>query len=117
MIKCINAEQFIALKKGDKFFYSKPKSQDGFFSEDQVKEIEKTGLSKVICTMMKDRENDDNIIDSTGETRKDPFDLNSGKIRCEELGGYDFEAWREACEYFRIYQISHWKDQNFEHKK
>ena len=97
---CINAEQFIALKKGDKYFYSKPESQNGFFSADQVTEIKKTGLHKVICTMMKNRPNDDDIIDPTGKTRIDPFDLNSDEIDCKDLGGYRFEAWREACKFF-----------------
>ena len=64
--------------------------------------------------MMKDRQNDDenDIIDETGKTRRNPFDITSDDITCKELGGFDFEAWREPCKSFKISQISHWKDLN-----
>ena len=51
--QCINAEQFISLKKGDKFFYTNKKSgQHVFPKPGQLEEIQKTGLAKVFCTQL-----------------------------------------------------------------
>lgn len=60
--------------------------------------------------MMKERQNDDDIIDSTGKTRIDPFDLNSDEVDCKDLGGYRFEAWREACKFLKFCKIPRFKD-------
>ena len=67
--------------------------------------------------MMKDRPNDDDIIDSTGKTRSDPFDLNSDEVDCKDLGGYSFEAWREACEFLKISDPMLQRPYNIYHKK
>ena len=51
--QCINAEQFISLKKGDKFFYTNKKpGQHVFPKPRQLEEIKKTGLAKVFCTQL-----------------------------------------------------------------
>ena len=91
--KCINTDQFIALKKGDKFFYTK----ENVFKKAQVDEIKRTGLAKVICTMMKKRNNEDeSVVHENAKTKKEPFKKFSEIIDCEDLGDYDFSAWKEG---------------------
>ena len=63
-------------------------------SKDQLAEIRKTKLAKVICTMMKaPDENPDAVIDSNTFTKENPFLSESENIKCDTLGGFDFLPW------------------------
>lgn len=89
--QCINAEQFIALKQGDTYHYTKP----DVFPPAQLAEIRKTGLSKVICTMMKPRnDGDDDVVHVGAKTKQDPFNFDSDNVDCENLGGFNFMPWK-----------------------
>ena len=87
--QCINADQFIALKKGDKYFYT----NKGIFTNRQLSEIKKAGLAKVMCTQL----------EKSVKTTMNPFikakrtfkGVYNRILSCEEIGGFDFSAWKE----------------------
>ena len=104
--QCINADQFIALKKGDRFFYTNKKPGQRVFRKRQLEEIEKMKLAKVFCTQL----------GSDAMTLKHPFLTKNGeerhedgtrvengwkneKIRCSESfpEKMNLDAWRESC--------------------
>ena len=98
--QCINAEQFISLKKGDKFFYTNKKpGQHVFPKPGQLEEIQKTGLAKVFCTQL----------GKNAQTFKFPFMRSAGifkgegnaKISCEGQE-IDLSAWEEPGMLLRI---------------
>jgi Animal haem peroxidase. len=51
---CLLGDQFSRLKRGDRFFYEEG-GQPSTFTQDQLREIRKTSLARVIC------DNADNI--------------------------------------------------------
>lgn len=87
--QCINTDQFIALKKGDKFFYT----NNGVFNGEQLKEIRNSDLAKVMCTQL----------EKSAKTTKNPFikayqtyrGIYNEVLSCTEIGKFDFSAWRE----------------------
>ena len=98
--QCVNAEQFIGLKKGDKFFYTNKKAgQHVFPKPGQLEEIQKTGLAKVFCTQLGEN----------AQTFKFPFMRSAGifkgesnaKISCEGQE-IDLSAWKEPGMLSRI---------------
>ncbi|CAB3398127.1 unnamed protein product [Caenorhabditis bovis] len=79
----IIAEQFEALRKGDRFFYdNEVRFTDGFKPE-EVDALRRTKLAKLIC------ENTD-IIDNVNINI---FDLNSKKIPCKSIPDLDINAF------------------------
>ena len=69
----------------------------------QLEVIQNIGLSKVICTMMKPRnDEDDDVVHWGANTKKEPFKKNSESIDCGTLGGFDFSPWREFPEELNI---------------
>ena len=46
---CLIGDQFAKLKKGDRFFYDLGSGQSGYFKPDQLEEIRKTSLARIIC--------------------------------------------------------------------
>ena len=94
--QCVNADQFIGLKKGDKFFYTNKKAgQHVFPKPGQLEEIQKTGLAKVFCTQLRKQ-------NENAQTFKFPFLRGNGifkgernaKISCEGQE-IDLSAWEE----------------------
>ena len=70
-------------------------------SKDQLAEIRKTKLAKVICTMMKaPGTNPDDVVDSNTFTKENPFLSGSANIKCDQLGGIDFLSWKEETDDF-----------------
>jgi len=88
---CLIGMQFRSLRKCDRFWYE---TSDPFtrFSEDQLREIRKMLLSKVICT------NGDNIpqVQKQALDLPDPF-LNP-RISCKSIPMMDLSKWREITD-------------------
>merc|ERR1712130_126908 len=88
---CIIADQFIALKKGDRFHFDKPE----VFSSGQSNEIKRIGLGKVMCEVM----------ERTQQVSRNPFvkanAVNNGVrndiVSCSQLGPIDFSSWKEGA--------------------
>ncbi|KAJ9595023.1 hypothetical protein L9F63_013689, partial [Diploptera punctata] len=81
---CVLAEQFYRTRVGDRFFWENGNHETSF-TLDQLNEIRRTSLARIIC------DNGDNI----EEMQKDAFtqvdDINPA-VPCSEIPGPDFEA-------------------------
>ncbi|NP_001161670.1 thyroid peroxidase-like protein precursor [Saccoglossus kowalevskii] len=78
---CILARQFNKTRNGDRFWYE----NDGYFSENQVAEIKKTSLARIIC--------DNTNIDVL---QQDVFlmpSVSGGFVNCHSIEGFDLNAW------------------------
>ncbi|GBP86747.1 Peroxidasin homolog [Eumeta japonica] len=86
---CIIAIQFRQLRKCDRFWYENDNTA-AKFTEQQLAEIRKTTLSKVLC------EN----FDVTSDIQRAAFDLPSSflnpRVACSSLPKLDLSAWRES---------------------
>merc|ERR1712108_133024 len=49
VFKCIIGDQFARLKKGDRFFYDHGNDSNIMFSSDELQEIRKSSLARLIC--------------------------------------------------------------------
>ena len=86
---CIIADQFIALKKGDRFWHENA----GVFSDDQLEEVKSIGLAKVMCE----------VLDGMTKASENPFILGGVRVgsamngvqNCEKIGKINFSAWKE----------------------
>ena len=86
---CINTDQFIALQKGDRFFYTN-EGDNPPFNADQREALIKSGLAQIICTTM----------GMNAKITPFPFMMEgklhpitkerNTKIDCEDLGEFDF---------------------------
>ncbi len=47
--KCIVGDQFARLKLGDRFFYDLGLDRNTRFTEDQLREIRKTSMARILC--------------------------------------------------------------------
>ncbi|GIZ04218.1 peroxidasin homolog [Caerostris extrusa] len=84
---CLLGKQFSALRKGDRFWFEN-QNQPGSFNRDQLKEIYKTSISRILC------DNSDGI----QTVQKFPFQMPSREnhlLSCEDIPKIDMEAWRE----------------------
>ncbi|XP_071090965.1 salivary peroxidase/catechol oxidase-like [Haliotis cracherodii] len=86
LFTCLLGRQFSALKRGDRFWYelSDPVTR---FTPDQLLEIRKTSLSRIVC---------DNT--NTFHIQRDAFRLKSASnphVPCYSLPGLDLTKWRE----------------------
>lgn len=79
---CIVAATFKALRDGDRFWYENP----GVFAPEQLDEIYKTTLSKVIC---------DNT--NVNMIQYDPFVSDKFRVNCSYIDGMDLSKWQESC--------------------
>ena len=91
-VVCLMVDQFIALRKGDRFYYENV----GVFTHAQLKEVRTAGLAKIIC----------NVMEGMKETTKNPLvrkgAIIQGKSRnsiisCDSLGDIDLSAWRDGA--------------------
>ncbi|XP_058790188.1 uncharacterized protein LOC131663675 [Phymastichus coffea] len=86
---CIIAIQFRQARKCDRFWYETD-DPNIRFSEQQLAEIRKTTLSKVLCENM----------DNHAEMQRAAFDLPSNflnpRVPCGSMPHMNFEAWRET---------------------
>ena len=81
---CIIGEQFKNLRDGDRFFYTHP----GVFKKDQLKEILKTSLSKVVCDNSKTIE----TVPRRAFIRQDKQTF----LKCNKLPEVNLEKWRQC---------------------
>uniref|UniRef100_A0A182RDN6 Oxidase/peroxidase n=1 Tax=Anopheles funestus TaxID=62324 RepID=A0A182RDN6_ANOFN len=85
---CIIAIQFRQLRKCDRFWYE---NEDPVvkFTEQQLTEIRKTTLAKIVCESL----------DITGDMQRAAFDLPSNflnpRVPCSSMPQIDLSAWRE----------------------
>ena len=78
---CIFANTFDNLRDGDRFFYQAP----GVFTTQQVAEINKTSLSRIIC------DNSDGIT----QIQPSAFLGNQSRVSCSNLPAPDLSQWKE----------------------
>ncbi|XP_053407489.1 peroxidase mlt-7-like [Mercenaria mercenaria] len=77
---CLLAMHFANIKHGDRFWY------EGSFSEDQLEEIKKITLARVLCDTLED----------ITLMRENVFRTNSDWKRCSDIEGkIDFSKWQE----------------------
>ena len=85
LFMCIIVDQMKALRDGDRFWY------ENVFTRNQLKELKKTNLAKIIC------ENSENI----EMIQKDVF-LNAKfpneMFECSKLEDFSLEPWKNCCE-------------------
>ena len=79
---CIFAITFKGLREGDRFYYENP----GVFTPEQLNEIKKASLSRVIC------DNGDDI----REVQPNAFSTVQAKRRCALLPSIDLRQWSEG---------------------
>ncbi|CAG5096998.1 Oidioi.mRNA.OKI2018_I69.XSR.g14884.t1.cds [Oikopleura dioica] len=85
---CIVLEQFIALKRGDRFWHENA----GVFTDAQLAEIKSTTLAKVICETMEDMERTNKNVFLRANIR---FQGQTNNIvTCANVGKLDFRSWR-----------------------
>ena len=78
----IIANTFAALRDGDRFYYEN--NQTALFSVEQLAEIEKTTLSRIIC------DNADNI----QEIQPNAFRLDQQRVKCSDILAVNLSAWK-----------------------
>lgn len=83
---CLIVNQMKALRDGDRFWYE----NDGVFTRDQLNEIRKTSLAKVIC------ENGDNIARIQLDVFRNVKSQNEMK-NCAMIEDISLEPWRDCC--------------------
>lgn len=79
---CIFGITFSRLRAGDRFWFENP----GVFTTDQLEEIRKASIARVIC---------DNA-DDIDEIQSDAFRLNP-RVSCDDIPNIDLEEWEEAA--------------------
>uniref|UniRef100_A0A914YWG1 peroxidase n=1 Tax=Panagrolaimus superbus TaxID=310955 RepID=A0A914YWG1_9BILA len=83
-LACIIGRQFRHLRDGDRFYFENP----DIFSEEQIKELHKASLRKILCDVGEDmKEIPRNAFDQT----KDPSDL----VECKRLQSPDWKVWKD----------------------
>lgn len=84
---CLILDQFARLQKGDRFWYEYAE-QPYPFTEDQLVEIRKSSLAKLICDCS------DGITHAQMEVMRS-VDSNNPMVSCEDIPGPSFEPWKE----------------------
>ena len=82
---CIIKEQFRRLRDGDRFWFE----NQGIFSDEQIAEIHKTSLSRVLC---------DNVFGIVS-VQRDAFITATDELKrveCTGIPGMDLRKWRES---------------------
>lgn len=87
---CLILDQFVRLKKGDRFWYENP-HQPQRFTKEQLKEIRKTKLANIIC------DNSDDIRLTQPYLMKKVGDGNK-TVKCSDLPKVNLKHWKEENE-------------------
>lgn len=99
-LACIYAHQFRHLRVSDRFWFENP-SQPSSFTEDQLREIRKSSLARVLC---------DNVFLRTGggvvqpRTMRVPDPWLNNLMSCEDrlLTSMDLDAWQEGARLLNV---------------
>lgn len=84
---CIIADQFIALKKGDRFWHENA----GVYSNEQLAEVKEIGLAKVMCSTLEGMKKASERPFLKANTRVNG-NMN-GVHSCQKIGQISFKAW------------------------
>ncbi|XP_029039457.2 uncharacterized protein LOC114874394 isoform X1 [Osmia bicornis bicornis] len=84
---CLIADQFVRLQKGDRFWYELA-DQPHSFTEEQLKELRKISLAKLICDCS------DGVTQTQAEVMR-AIGSNNPMMSCEDIPTPSFEPWRE----------------------
>jgi len=86
---CTIAEQFIALRKGDRFWHE----NKGVLTDEQLTEVKNAGLAKIMCTTL---ENMNRVAQNPFLNANVNFDgAKNGIQTCDKIGKLNFGAWKE----------------------
>jgi len=86
---CVITDQFIALKKGDRFWHENA----GVFSDGQLSEVKDIGLAKVMCEVMEGMQR---VSENPFVRANQNFGGKRNEVRtCAQLGKIDFSPWKE----------------------
>ncbi|XP_011505800.1 PREDICTED: peroxidase-like [Ceratosolen solmsi marchali] len=83
---CLIADQFERLQVGDKYWYESA-NQSGSFNEDQLKELRKISLARIIC------ETSDNITEIQAQVMRS-IGPNNPIISCEDIPSVSLDPWK-----------------------
>lgn len=83
-LTCLILDQFVRLKRGDRFWYENP----GQFSIKQLNEVRKSSLARIIC------DNSDGVGEIQPEVMKNTKNGNK-RVKCENIAKVDFSLWQE----------------------
>ncbi|XP_076376734.1 uncharacterized protein LOC117221488 isoform X2 [Megalopta genalis] len=83
---CLIADQFVRLQRGDRFWYESP-DQPYPFTEDQLQELRKTSLARLICDCS------DGVSQIQAEVMR-TIDPSNPMLSCEDIPRPAFDAWR-----------------------
>ncbi|KOX80149.1 Peroxidasin like protein [Melipona quadrifasciata] len=84
---CLIADQFVRLQKGDRFWYEMS-GQPHSFTEDQLAELRKTTLARLICDCS------DGVTQTQAEVMRAEGPENP-MMSCEDIPAPSFEPWKE----------------------
>lgn len=83
-LTCLILDQFIRLKKGDRFWYENPQS----FTQPQLNEIRKTTLAKIIC------DNSDGVYNVQKNVMQGNDNANNQILPCTNIDSPDLIQWK-----------------------
>lgn len=83
-LTCLILDQFLRLKRGDRFWYGDPRS----FGPRQLREIARTTLAKIIC------DNSDGVDGVQRKVMRAADDVNNQILPCTNIDGPDLIQWK-----------------------
>ncbi|XP_078053367.1 uncharacterized protein LOC144478888 isoform X2 [Augochlora pura] len=84
---CLIADQFVRLQRGDRYWYESS-DQPYPFTEDQLQELRKSSLARIICDCS------DGVSQTQAEVMR-TIDSDNPMLSCEDIPKPTFDAWRE----------------------
>ncbi|XP_043266325.1 uncharacterized protein LOC122405538 [Colletes gigas] len=85
---CLITDQFVRLQKGDRFWYEIP-GRPHSFTEDQLRELRKTSLARLICDCS------DGVTQTQVQVMR-TIGPNNPMMTCEDIPALSLEPWRET---------------------
>nr|XP_012153484.1 PREDICTED: uncharacterized protein LOC105664258 isoform X1 [Megachile rotundata]XP_012153485.1 PREDICTED: uncharacterized protein LOC105664258 isoform X1 [Megachile rotundata]XP_012153487.1 PREDICTED: uncharacterized protein LOC105664258 isoform X1 [Megachile rotundata] len=87
VFSCLIADQFVRLQKGDRFWYEVA-NQPHSFTEEQLRELRKTSLAKVICDCS------DGVTQTQAEVMR-AIGPGNPMMSCEDIPAPSFAPWKQ----------------------
>lgn len=85
---CIIVDQFLRMKRGDRFWYETPEKPQAFTLQ-QLSEVRHSSLARIIC------DNSDDITYIQPKVMWNTKYMNNSEIMCEDLPDIDLKYWKE----------------------